>query len=239
MKNKLIFPFSFIAITLSPQVFAIDVTANPFDSVNAMISSSEPNVLHVKNDSIKSLSAKSGAIIQDELSGDGSVVFSTTEKKPFSIVIETEKGFTFTLKAQPELKASSASVVIHNLAEKGEVNEEALSGLSRNQSYSGLITTLLTDFINNKVPDGFVEAWRTKYDAGRLNGLSVKNLKAWVGQNMRVVKVEITNKTFSPIELNERYLWVKNVMAISYYPKVTVLPPNTRVYAYVVLREVE
>lgn len=239
MKNKLIFPFSFIAITLSPQVFAIDVTANPFDSVNAMISSSEPNVLHVKNDSIKSLSAKSGAIIQDELSGDGSVVFSTTEKKPFSIVIETEKGFTFTLKAQPELKASSASVVIHNLAEKGEVNEEVLSGLSRNQSYSGLITTLLTDFINNKVPDGFVEAWRTKYDAGQLNGLSVKNLKAWVGQNMRVVKVEITNKTFSPIELNERYLWVKNVMAISYYPKVTVLPPNTRVYAYVVLREVE
>ena len=89
------------------------------------------------------------------------------------------------------------------------------------------------------MPDGFVEAWRTKYDAGQLNGLSVRNVKAWVGQNMRVVKVDITNTTFSPIELNERYLWTKGVMAVSYYPKVTMLPPNTRVYAYVVLREVE
>lgn len=239
MKNKCILPLSLISMVLTSQVYAIDVTANPFGSVNATISSTEPNVIHVQNDSIKSLSAKSGAIIQDELSGDGSVVFSTTEKKPFSVVIETEKGFTFTLKAKPESKSSSASVVIHNLAEKGEVNEEVLSSLSRYQSYSGLITAILTDFINNKVPDGFVEAWRTKYDAGQLNGLSVRNVKAWVGQNMRVVKVDITNTTFSPIELNERYLWTKGVMAVSYYPKVTMLPPNTRVYAYVVLREVE
>lgn len=236
--KKTIFPLSLIALAINP-VYALDVTANPFGSVNAVISSSEPNVVHVKNDSIKSLSAKAGAIIQDDASGDGSVIFSTLEKKPFSIVIETEKGFTFTLKATPKDKSGSTSVVIHNLADKGEVNEEVIESLSRYQSYSGLITAILTDFINGKVPDGFVDTWKTKYKAGHLDSLKVRNIQSWVGQNMRVVKLDLTNISTSEIELNERYLWSQGVMAVAYYPKVSVLPPNTRVFAYVIMKEVD
>lgn len=239
MIKKTIIPLSLLTLGISQQVYAIDVTANPFGSVNAVVSSTEPNVIHVKNDTIKSLSAKAGAIIQDELSSDGSVVFSTTEKKPFSVVIETEKGFTFTLKATPNSKSESASVVIHNLADKGEVSDEVIESLSRYQSYSGLITAILTDFMNDKMPDGFVEAWLTKYSAGHTDGLNVRNVKAWVGQHMRVVKLDITNTSMNDIELNERYLWTKGVMAVAYTPNVTILHPNTRVYAYVILKEVD
>lgn len=239
MMKRIIFPLSIIALSMSNQVNAIDITANPFGSVNAVISSSEPNVIHVKHDSIKSLTAKDGAIVQDELSNDGSVVFSTVEKKPFSIVIETEKGFTFTLKANPKEKAESASVVIHNLADKGEVSDEVIESLSRYQSYSGLITAILTDFINGKVPDGFVDSWSSKYKAGNLDGLKVSSGGAWVGQNMRVVKLDVTNISMNEIELNERYLWTEKVMAVAYYPRVSVLRPNTRVSAYVVMKEVD
>ncbi|MGX2956908.1 TraK domain-containing protein [Ursidibacter arcticus] len=237
--KKIIFPISLMSLALHHSAYAIDVTANPFGSVNAIISSSEPNVIHVKNDSIKSLSAKAGAIIQDEASNDGSVVFSTLEKNPFSIVIETEKGFTFTLKANPKEKSESVSVVIHNLAEKGEISDEVIESLSRYQSYSGLITAILTDFINGKVPDGFVDSWRTKYKAGNLDGLKVRNIQSWVGQNMRVVKLDLTNISTDEIELNERYLWSQGVMAVAYYPKASVLRPNTRVFAYVIMKEVD
>lgn len=237
--KKMIFPLSLVALAIGHQAYALDVTSNPFGSVNAVISASEPNVIHVKNDSIKSLTAKAGALVQDELSGDGSVVFSTVEKKPFSIVIETEKGFTFTLKANPKEKTESASIVIHNLADKGEVSEEVIEGLSRYQSYSGLITAILTDFINGKEPDGFVESWKTKFNAGHLDGLKARNIKSWVGQNMRVVKLDLTNISSHEIELNERYLWSQGVMAVGYYPRVSVLLPNTRVFAYVIMKEVD
>lgn len=239
MMKKITFSLSFIALALTPHTHAIDVSVSPFGSVNAIVSSSEPNVIHVKNDSIKGITAKYGAIIQDESSGDGSVMFSTLEKKPFSVLIETEKGFTFTLKATPRENSESASIVIHNLAEKGGGDEEMSDGLSHYQSYSGLITAILTDFINGKVPDGFVDTWRTKYKAESLEGLKVNNAQSWVGQNMRVVKLDLANISTREIELNERYLWTQGVMAVAYYPNVSVLLPNTRVFAYVVMKEVD
>lgn len=239
--KKYAFPLTLIAMATSSIAQAIEVTANPFGTVNATISASEPNVIHVKNDRINSLSAKYGAVIQEEQLNDGSAMFSTTETKPFSVLIETEKGFTFTLNANPNKTANSSSVVIYNLADKGNEIEDINSSLARYQSYSGLITYVLTELLNNRLPDGFVETRKRSFDVpdSVKNVFKVRNTDAWVGQNMRVVKLELTNVSTSAIELNERYLWNKGVMAIQYDPKVTNIRPNTRVFAYVVLREVK
>ncbi|MFW9274900.1 hypothetical protein, partial [Glaesserella parasuis] len=69
--------------------------------------------------------------------------------------------------------------------------------------------------------------------------LKVKAMEAWVGQNMRVVKLEVTNISNVELELNERYFWTKKVMAIQIDPNVSILRPNSRVFAYVILKEVE
>lgn len=241
MKTKLL-SLSALALLVSQAVYAVDLTAQPFGTVNANVSSKEPNIVHVKNDRITHLTAKAGAIIEDEATSDGSVAFSTLEKKPFSILIETEKGYNFTLNAVPKKEISSSSVVIHNLKDKGnELSQEVLNGKGWYNSYSGVIAKVFTDLINGRVPDGFVDTRNRDYDVPReLNGIfKVRKTEAWVGNGMRVVKLDITNVSMNEVELNERNFWTKGVMAMTFYPKVFKLPVNTRVFAYVMLKEVE
>lgn len=240
MKTKML-ALSAFSLLVSQGVFAIDVTTNPFGTVNANVSSKEPNVIHVKNDRITHLTAKIDAIINDEAMNDGSIAFSTTETKPFSILIETEKGYSFTLNAVPK-NISSNSIVIHNLKDKGnDISESVLNGNGWYKTYSGVIAKVFTDLINDKIPDGFVETRNRAYNVPEeLNGIfKVRKTEAWVGQGMRVVKLDITNISTSAVELNERNFWTKGVMAMTFYPKVFKLPINTRVFAYVMLKEVE
>lgn len=240
MKTKFL-SLSALALLVS-QAYAVDLTAQPFGTVNANVSSKEPNIVHVKNDEITHLTAKVGAILEDEATGDGSVAFSTSEKKPFSILIETKKGYNFTLNAVPKSDISASSIVIHNLKDKGnEISEEVLNGNGWYKTYSGVIAKVFTDLINGRVPDGFVDTRNRDYDVPReLDGIfKVRKTDAWVGNGMRVVKLDITNVSSQEVELNERNFWTKGVMAINFYPKVFKLPVNTRVFAYVMLKEVE
>ncbi|MFC1040035.1 type-F conjugative transfer system secretin TraK [Pasteurella multocida] len=229
-----------LSTLLSYNAIALDLISKPFGTVYSTISSTEPNIVHVKNDSIVGISSKSGAIIQDSTIGDGSVMFSTKENKPFSILIETEKGYTFTLKATPK-QTSSMSIVINNFDDKGSSNESVQQILNYPQTYSGFISYVFTEILNKRLPNGFIESSNKSYqiDKSMQAYFKVKNTEAWVGQNVRVVKIEIKNISKTEFELNERYFWNKNVMAITFDPKTLNLYPQSTVYAYVMLREVE
>ncbi|NNH97768.1 TraK domain-containing protein [Pasteurella multocida] len=230
-----------LSTLLSSNAIALDLVSKPFGTVYSTISSTEPNVVHVKNDAIVGISSKSGAIIQDSTIGDGSVIFSTKESKPFSILIETEKGHTFTLKATPK-QTSSTSIVINNFDDKGSSSNEAIQqALSYPQTYSGFISHVFTEILNKRLPNGFIESSNKSFqiDKSMQAYFKVKNTEAWVGQNVRVVKLEIKNISKTEFELNERYFWNKNVMAITFDPKTLNLYPQSTVYAYVMLREVE
>lgn len=242
MKNKH-YTFALLAAALFAQSSnAMEIALKPFDSTNAIVSSKEPNIINVKNDTIAHITSKGGAILNDAITTDGSVVFSTSEIKPFSILVETEKGFNFTVNATPKKNHNSASIVIHNLADKGKELDADSTGFSAAEStYSGLISQVLTELLNQRIPNGFVETRNRDFDVSpNLKGtLTIRNTDAWVGQDMRVVKLDITNISMNEIELNERILWNQGVMAIAFDPVATSLPPNRRVFAYVVLKEVE
>lgn len=242
MKNKYYALSLFALLCAAQSANAMDIALKPFASTNATVSSKEPNVIHVKNDTIAAVTAKNGAILNDAITTDGSVVFSTAETKTFSILVETEKGFTFTVNATPNKSHNAASIVIHNLADKGKELDADLMALGGGESsYSGLIAQVLTELINQRIPNGFVETRKRDFDVSpALKGtLVIRNTDAWVGQDMRIVKLDITNVSMSEIELNERILWNNGVMAISFDPAARTLPPNRRVFAYVVLKEVE
>mgnify|MGYP000383579652 CR=1 FL=1 len=241
MKNKKL-KIALLMALFSQAAYSVDVVLKPFGSTNATVSSKEPNIINVKNDTIVGITSKSGAILNDAITTDGSVIFSTSETKPFSILVETEKGFNFTVNATPNKKNNAASIIIYNLAEKGK-SQDADSTLlnASDNSYSGMISRVLTELINHKVPDGFVETRKRDFAVPpTLKGVfTIRNTDAWVGEDMRIVKLDITNISQSEIELNERILWNNGVMAISFDPAATSLPPNRKVFAYVVLKEVE
>lgn len=239
MKIKNYF-FIFLPCIFSNLSYGIDLTTYPFGTVNATVSSKEPNIINVKNDKITHLTSKSeGGIFEDEATEDGSVIFSTKETKTFSILVQTEKGANFIVNAQPNKNVSSRSIVIHNLSDKGNsVSEEVLNNSGFDKSYSGVISYIFKELINGNIPNGFIESRKKDFPINNdlKHILKIRNTDAWVGENIRVIKLDITNISSSEIELNERYLWAKGVMAISFYPNATVLPPNTRIFAYVMVR---
>lgn len=241
MKNKKL-KIALLMALFSQAAYSVDVVLKHFGSTNATVSSKEPNIINVKNDTIVRITSKIGAILNDAITANGSVIFSTSETKPFSILVETEKGFNFTVNATPNKTHNAASIIIYNLDEKGK-SQDADSTLlnASDNSYSGMISKVLTELINHKVPDGFVETRKRDFAVPpTLKGvLTIRNTDAWVGEDMRIVKLDITNISQSEIELNERILWNNGVMAISFDPAATSLPPNRKVFAYVVLKEVE
>jgi len=97
MKNKKL-KIALLMALFSQAAYSVDVVLKPFGSTNATVSSKEPNIINVKNDTIVGITSKSGAILNDAITTDGSVIFSTSETKPFSILVETEKGFNFCIK---------------------------------------------------------------------------------------------------------------------------------------------
>ncbi|TNH04040.1 hypothetical protein FHQ26_00605 [Testudinibacter sp. TR-2022] len=220
---------------------AVDVTANPFGSVNVSVSSKEPNVIHIKNDIITAATANGGALIQDNVLSDGSLIFSTNEINPFSIIIETEKGFTFTARATPKKDLSSTSLIIHNLADKGNKVEGGDIISSGYSSYSNWITSTITNLVNGNVPDGFVDTSNRKYtvDKSLLSFFKISADKAWVNPEVRVIKLDIVNVSNKNLELNERYFWDKKVMAITFSPQLTMISPKSKMSVYIMFKEVK
>lgn len=220
---------------LSTSVLAGSFSIDPMQKITTSVSTNEPNVIAVHNDKITSMTANSGAILSSNKTIDGKVVFTTSAKKNFDVVIETETGFTFTVTYQPTKNSSSPTIIFNKMA-KG--SDKAISYEEDSQSYSNLITKSLTMIVNNKIPVGFVETRNTSISLpkGITEYLDVKGVNSWNGFNIKIQKVSVKNKSLNTIELNERYLWFKNVMAISFVPNVLHLPPNYTVDAYIVIR---
>lgn len=231
---------SLIVLTLlsCSNVFAQDYSfsVENYGNVSVRVSATEPNVIQVKNDVITSITSKDGAISQDNNTSTGGVIFSTIEDKKFSIIVETEKGASFTINAVPSKKQSSATILINGIIPNKSVT---VSHSSSNSSYGNQIVKLMQAFMNDRVPDSFEEASVSWKDISLNPYFSISVNKAWQSDGIKVIRLLANNITNSSLELNERYFWQKNVIAIAYYPNLIDLPPRKSVYVYIFLQDKE
>ena len=229
MKKSLIV----LALLSCSNVFAQDFSfsVENYGNISARVSSIEPNVIQVKNDVITAITSKDGAISQDNNTSTGGVIFSTREDKKFSIIVETEKGASFTVNAVPSKKQSSTTILINGIIPNK--SSSAVSHSSSNSSYGNQIVKLMQAFMNDKVPDSFEETSENWKDISLNPYFRISVNKAWQSDGIKVIKLLVNNITNGSIELNERYFWQKNVIAIAYYPNLIDLPPKKSVYVYI------
>ncbi|WON75523.1 type-F conjugative transfer system secretin TraK [Serratia sp. UGAL515B_01] len=234
MKSNLL--FMMLAALVTGSACAESVTLNPWGRITTIVSNSDPNSISVPDDRVVSIQATQGVLQSRSTTPDGAVIFTTLAEKPFTVFVQTESGFSFSVYATPR-KQPGLSLVVNNRSIRGD--ERASQWESSQSTYSSMLTSLISQFINNKKPDGFV--FTKNIDISLSPSVeqyfTVRPVSAWRGDQIRIVRLDLTNRASKNIELNERYFWSKGVMAVSYWPRIDYLSPGRTVSAVIVLRE--
>ena len=74
------------------------------------ISNTSPNLFTVPGDRIIAVNSLDGALTNNEQTASGGVVVATVNKKPFTFILETERGLNLSIQAVPREGASVGNV---------------------------------------------------------------------------------------------------------------------------------
>lgn len=233
--KKLLFCLSFILISTSG--WAETLTVTPHSVVRLMVSNREPNVIAVMNDRIVEANSAAGKLADKKATDSGALIFTTEETMPFSLYIETEKGFGFTVNAIPIKKSQGINISVMNTEAKSDASAEEWGKTS--DSYSQFITRTFTAAMNDNIPTGFVKNGRVNvnWQDAALNNFRFRDSVSFQGKQFRLLRVNIENKTTQPIQLNERVFWVPQTIVIAFNPTVNTLRPHEQVTLFLLIKE--
>lgn len=102
--------------TLAPVVVSL---ANG-GQANIAVSNTDPNLFTVPGDRITAVSGLDGMLTNSEQTGTGGVVVATVSKKPFTFILETERGLNFSVRAVPRAGAGRTVQLVSDLRGTGE-----------------------------------------------------------------------------------------------------------------------
>ncbi|MDR5611503.1 MAG: type-F conjugative transfer system secretin TraK [Arsenophonus sp.] len=233
MKTRFFLSF----MLLSVSVWAENLTVTPHSVVRITVNNREPNVIAVMNDRIIEANSAAGKLADKKATDSGALIFTTEETSPFSLYIETEKGFSFTVNAIPAKKSQGINISVMNAEVKAELVAQDWGKSS--DSYSQFITRTFTVAMNDNIPTGFVKNGRVNvnWSASALANFRFRDSVSFQGKQFRLLRVNIENKTTQPIRLNERVFWVPQTMAIAFNPTVNTLRPHEQVTLFLLIKE--
>lgn len=194
------------------------------------VSRDSANVLMVQGDRITALTSKESDVSESEKTGDGAVMFSVATDKPFTLIVETESGLVFSVRATPVkgqgrvYRISSLSPVIHPAAKAWE----------KENSYESLLIALNKGMLTGAMPDGYSLVDNQVRDVRLGVSVSAKRLQVWDGGNLRIEKYRLTNSGARELTLNEHDYAERGVRSIMFWPRSSVLPAGATVSLYLI-----
>ncbi|KEL40016.1 traK family protein [Escherichia coli 5-172-05_S3_C3] len=84
------------------------------------ISNTSPNLFTVPGDRIIAVNSLDGALTNNEQTASGGVVVATVNKKPFTFILETERGLNLSIQAVPREGAGRTIQLVSDLRGTGE-----------------------------------------------------------------------------------------------------------------------
>ncbi|WP_187439121.1 TraK domain-containing protein, partial [Klebsiella pneumoniae] len=83
--------------TLAPTV----VPLTNGGQANIAVSNTDPNLFTVPGDRITAINSLDGGLTNQEQTDSGGAILATVSKKPFTFIVETERGLNFSIRAVP------------------------------------------------------------------------------------------------------------------------------------------
>lgn len=157
------------------------------------ISNTSPNLFTVPGDRIIAVNSLDGALTNNEQTASGGVVVATVNKKPFTFILETERGLNLSIQAVPREGAGRTIQLVSDLRGTGE---EA-GAWETSTPYESLLVTISQAVRGGKLPAGWYQVPVTKETLQAPAGLSSVADAVWTGNHLKMVRFAVENKTLS------------------------------------------
>lgn len=98
--------------TLAPTV----VPLTNGGQANIAVSNTDPNLFTVPGDRITAINSLDGGLTNQEQTDSGGAILATVSKKPFTFIVETERGLNFSIRAVPRAGSGRTIQLVSELA---------------------------------------------------------------------------------------------------------------------------
>ncbi len=195
-----------VSSTLAPTV----VPLTNGGQANIAVSNTDPNLFTVPGDRITAINSLDGGLTNQEQTDNGSAILATVSKKPFTFIVETERGLNFSVRAVPRAGAGRTIQLVSELAG----TPGPTKAWEESAPYESLLVSLNRAVRQGGVPEGYEPVPVTSETLPVPAGLSAKADKVWTGHHLKVVRYAVENMTFSPRVVRESDFWQQGTRAI-------------------------
>ena len=194
------------------------------------ISNTSPNLFTVPGDRIIAVNSLDGALTNNEQTASGGVVVATVNKKPFTFILETERGLNLSIQAVPREGAGRTIQLVSDLRGTGE---EA-GAWETSTPYESLLVTISQAVRGGKLPAGWYQVPVTKETLQAPAGLSSVADSVWTGNHLKMVRFAVENKTLSALNIRESDFWQPGTRAVMFSQPASQLLAGARMDVYVI-----
>lgn len=174
------------------------------------VSNTDPNLFTVAGDRVTALTSLDGELTRQEQTASGGVIVSTLNKKPFTFILETERGLNFSVQAVPRAGVGRTIRLVSELSGTGEVART----WEESSPYESTLVSLSKHLLGGKLPSGWQSIPVTNERLNAPVGLVARAERVWVGNHLKVVSYRITNSTAGARSLTESDFWQQGIRGV-------------------------
>ena len=174
------------------------------------VSNTDPNLFTVAGDRVTALTSLDGELTRQEQTASGGVIVSTLNKKPFTFILETERGLNFSVQALPRAGVGRTIRLVSELSGTGEVART----WEESSPYESTLVSLSQHLLGGKLPSGWQSIPVTNERLNAPVGLVARAERVWVGNHLKVVSYRITNSTAGARNLTESDFWQQGIRGV-------------------------
>lgn len=194
------------------------------------VSNTSPNLFTVPGDRIIAVNSLDGELTNNEQTASGGVVVSTLNKKPFTFILETERGLNLSVHAVPREGAGRTIQLVSDLRGTGE--EAAAWEMST--PYESLLVSVSQAVRGGKLPAGWYQLPVTKETLQTPSGMSAQADAVWTGNHLKMVRFVVKNTTLSPLNIRESDFWQPGTRAVMFAQPVSQIVSGARLDIWVI-----
>nr|WP_245167737.1 type-F conjugative transfer system secretin TraK [Enterobacter genomosp. S] len=174
------------------------------------LSNTDPNLFTVAGDRVTALTSLDGELTRQEQTASGGVIVSTLNKKPFTFILETERGLNFSVRAVPRAGAGRTVRLVSELSGTGE----AARSWEESSPYETTLVSLSQHLLGGRLPEGWYELPVTRESLTPPPGLLASAERVWVGNHLKVVRYRVTNRSAEVRRVSESDFWQNGIRAV-------------------------
>ncbi len=206
----LLFTVPAMSATLSGTLAPTVVPLTNGGQANIAVSNTDPNLFTVPGDRITAINSLDGGLTNQEQTDSGGAILATVSKKPFTFIVETERGLNFSICAVPRAGVGRTIQLVSELSG----TPGPARAWEESNPYESVLVTLNRAVRQGSVPGDYQAVPVTSETLAVPAGLRATAEKVWTGHHLKVVRYSLDNVSLSPRMVRESDFWQPGTRAV-------------------------